>query len=149
MTSISKNVYIDKLDHVVNKDNNTYHRTTEMKPVDIKSSTYIDSSKGINYKDPKFKIGDIVRISKYKNIFAKGYLTNWSEVKNTLPRTYVISDLKGEEIVGTLYEKELRKTNEKQFRVEKVIKRKGDKLYVKWICYNSSFNSWIYQKDIS
>ena len=75
-----------------------------------KTSTYIESSKKINNKDPKFKIGDIVRISKYKNIFAKGYTPNWSEevfvikkVKNTVPWTYIISDLKGEEIVGTFY----------------------------------------------
>ena len=91
MTSISKNVYIDKLDDIVNKYNNTYHSTIKMKPVDVKSNTYIDSSKEINNKDPKFKIGDIVRISKYKNIFAKGYVPNWSEeffvikkVKNTV-----------------------------------------------------------------
>ena len=79
MTSIPKNVYIDKLDDIVNKYNNTYHSTIKMKPVDVKSNTYIDSSKEINNKDPKFKIGDIVRISKYKNIFAKGYTPNWPE----------------------------------------------------------------------
>ena len=96
MTSISKNVYIDKLDDNVNKYNNTYHKTIKMKPVDPKPSTYIDSR-----KDPKFKIGDIVRISNYKNIFAKGYVPNWSEVfvikkvKKTVPWTFVISDLKG------------------------------------------------------
>ena len=107
----------------------------------------------INY--PKFKIANIVRVSKYKNIFAKGYIPNWSEevfvikkVKNTVPWTYVIRDLKGEEIVGMFYEKELQKTNQKEFRVEKVIKRKGDKLYVKWKGNNSFFNSWIDKKDI-
>ena len=121
--------YID----IVNKYNNTYHRTIKMKPDDVKPSTYIESSKEINYENPKYKIGDIVRISKYKNIFAKGYVPNYSEevfvikkVKNT-----VISDLKGEEIVGTFYEKELQKTNQKEFRVEKVTKRKCDKLYFK------------------
>ena len=104
MTSISKNVYIDKLDDIVNKYNNTYHSTIKMKPVDVKSSTYIDSSKEINDKDPKFKVWDAVRTSKCKNIFAKGYVPNWSKevfiikkVKNTVPCTYVISDLKGEE----------------------------------------------------
>ena len=114
MTSISKNVYIDKLDDIVNKYNNTYPSTIKMKPVDVKPSTYIDSSKEINNKDPNFKI---VRLSKYKNIFAKVYVLNWSEevfvvkkVKNTVPWTYVISDLKGEEIVGTFYEKQLQKT---------------------------------------
>ena len=92
MTSVSKNVYIDKLDDIVNKYNNTYHSTIKMKPVDIKSNTYIDSSKEINDKNPKFKIGDNVRISKYPNIFPKGYTLNWSEevfvikkVKNTVP----------------------------------------------------------------
>ena len=70
------------------------------------------------------------------------------KVKSTMPWTYVISDLKVVEIVGTFYEKELQKTNEKEFRVEKVIKRKGDKLYVKWKGYDSSFNSWIDKKDI-
>ena len=79
MTSISKNVYIDKLDDIVNKYNNTYHSTIKMKPVDVKSNTYIDSSKEINNKDPKFKIGDIVRISKCKKIFEKSYVPNWSE----------------------------------------------------------------------
>ena len=106
MTSISKNVYIDKLDDIVDEYNNTYHRTIKMKPVDVKTSTYIESSKEINYQDPKFKIDDVVRISKYKNNFEKGYASNCSEeifvikkVKNTVPWTYAISDLKAEEIV--------------------------------------------------
>ena len=155
MTSVSKNVYIDKLDDIVNKYNNTYHSTIKMKPVDVKSNTYIDSSKEINDKDPKFKIGDIVRISKYKNIFAKGYTPNWSEevfvikkVKNTLPQTHVINDLNREKIVEAFYENELQKTNQKEFRLEKVIKKKGDKLYVKWKGYDNSFNSWIDKKDL-
>ena len=73
MTSVSKNVYIDKLDDIVTKYNNAYHSTIKMKPVIVKSSTYIDSSKEINDKDPKLKIGDIVRIPKCKNSFEKGY----------------------------------------------------------------------------
>ena len=72
MTSISKNVYIDKLDDIVNKYNNTYHSTIKIKPVNVKSNTYTNSSKEINDKNPKFKIGDIARISKYKNTFPKG-----------------------------------------------------------------------------
>ena len=109
-----------------------------MKPADVKNDTYIDFEKEVNDRDPKFKVGDHVRISKYKNIFAKGYTPNWSEevfvikkVKNTVPWTYVINDLNGEEIIGKFYEKELQKTNQKEFRIEKVIKRKGEKLYVK------------------
>ena len=78
MNYISKNVYIDKLGNMVSKYNNTYHSTIKMKPVDVKSSTYIDSSKENNEKDPKFEIGDIVRISKHRNIFAKSYTLNWS-----------------------------------------------------------------------
>ena len=79
MTSISKNVYIDKLDDIVDKYNSTYHTTIKMKPIDVKDNIYINTSKEINNKDPKFKVGDHVRISKYKNIFAKGYMPNWSE----------------------------------------------------------------------
>ena len=150
MTSISKNVYNYKLDDIVNKYNNTYHTTIKMKPIDVKDNTYINISKKINYKDPKFKVGDRVKISKYKNIFAKGYMSNWSEevfvikkVKNTIPWTYVINDLNGEKIIGTFYEKELQKTSQEEFRIEKVIRRKGDKLYVKWKGYDNSFNSWV------
>ena len=78
MTSVSKNVYIDKLDDIVNKVSNTYHSTIKMKPVDVKPNTYISSSKEINDKYPKSQIGDIVRISKYKNIFTINYTPNWS-----------------------------------------------------------------------
>ena len=78
---MSKNVYIDKLDDIVGEYNNTYHTTIKMKPVDVKENTYIDSKKEINDKDPKSKVGDHVRISKCKNIFAKGYTPNWSEEK--------------------------------------------------------------------
>ena len=110
MTSISKNVYIDKLYDIVHKYNNTKHRTIKMKPIDVKDNTYIDFGKEFNDKDPKFKVGDHVRISKYKNIFAKGYTPNWleevfviEEIKNTVLWTYVINDLNGEEIIGTFY----------------------------------------------
>ena len=153
MTLISKNVYIGNLDDIVNKYDNTYHSTMEMKSANVKSNTYIDSSKEINDKNPKFKIGDNVRISKYKNVFAKGYTPNWSEnlfmikkVKNTVLWTNVNNDLNGEEIVGTFYENELQKTNQKEFRIEKIIKKKGNKLYVKWKRYDNSFNSWINKK---
>ena len=149
MTPVSKNMYIDKLDHIVNKYNNIYHKTIKMKPVDVKPSTYIDSSKEINYQVPKFKIGDFVRISKYKNILQKAMfqiglkkLLWLKQVKKNVPWAYVISDLKGKEIVGAFYEKEFQKANQKEFRAEKEIKRKGDKLYVKSKCDESYFNSW-------
>ena len=73
MTSASKNMYIDKLDDILDEYNNTYHRTIKMKPIDVTDNTYVDFTKEVNDKDPKFKVGDRVRISKYKNIFAKGY----------------------------------------------------------------------------
>ena len=153
MTSISKNVYIDKLDDIVNEYNNIYHRTIKLKPIDVKDNTYILIDKEVNDKDPKFNFSDRVRISKFKNIFAKGYTPDWSdevfalkEIKSTVPWTYVINDLNGEEIIGTFYEKELQKTNQQEFRIENVIKRKGDKLYVKWKGYDNSFNSWIDKK---
>ena len=125
-----------------------------MQSIKVKDNTYIDSIKEVNDKDPKFKVGDHVKISKYENIFAKGYTPNWSEedfvikeVKNTFPWTYVINDVNGEEIIGTFYEKELQKTNQQRFRREKVIKRKGNKLYVKRKRYDNSFNSWIDKND--
>ena len=155
MTAVSKNVYFDVLDDIVNKYNNTVHRTIKMKPINAASDFYAEYNEDSNEKDPKFKVGDHVRISKYKNIFAKGYTANWSEevfvvskIKNTVPWTYVISDLNGEEITGSFYEKELQKTSQEKFRIEKVIKRKDDKLYVKWKGYDNSFHSWVNKKDI-
>ena len=101
MTAFSNNVYSDAIDDVVNKYN-TVQRTIKMKPIDIISDCFGEYNEKSNEKDPKFKAGDHVRISKYKNIFAKGYTQNWSEVfviskiKNTVPWTYVIRDLNGE-----------------------------------------------------
>ena len=155
MTAISKNVYIDKLDDIVKEYNNTYHTSIKMMPVDVKDNTYIDFKEAINNKDPKFKVGDHVRTSKYKNIFVKGYMRNWSEEifvikknRNTVPWTYIIIDLNCEKIIGTFYGKELQGTNQQEFRIEKIIKRKGNKLCVKWKGYNNSFHSWIDKKDI-
>ena len=155
MTAISKNVYFDVLNDIVDKYNNAYHKTIKMKPIDVADDSFAEHDKESNEKDPKFKVGDHVRISKYKNIFAKGYTPNWSaeifvikKIKNTVPWSYVIGDLNGEEIIGSLYEKELQKANQKKFRIEKVIKREGNKLYVRWKEYNNSFNSWIDKKDL-
>ena len=112
MTAISKNVYFDVLDDIVNKYNNTVHRTIKMKPIDVTDDSYAEYNKDFNKKDPKFKVGGNVRISKYKNILAKGYTPNQSEeifviskVKNTVSWTYVINDLNGEVITGSFYEK--------------------------------------------
>ena len=123
MASIPKNEYIGKFNDIINKYNDTYNSKIKMKPVDLKSSTYIKTNKEINDKDPKFKIGDIVRISKDQNIFSKGYVPNWSEevfvinkVKNTVSWHVLVVIVKA-----------------------KQVKQKG---------YNSSFNSWIDNKDI-
>ena len=155
MTAMSKNVYFNVLDDIVDEYNDTYHKTIKMKPIDVKNDSFAEFNEESNEKDPKFKIDDHVRISKYKNNFAKGYAPNWSEeifiikkIKNTVPWTDVISDLNGEEIIGSFYEKELQKTNQKEFRIEKVTKRKENKLCVKWKGYNNSFNSWIDKKDL-
>ena len=105
-------MYIDKLDDIVNKYNNTYHSTVKMKPADVKANTYIKPRKYFNDKDHKFKFVDHVMVSKYKNIFLKGYDPYWSEdffvikrFKNTISWTYIISDFNGKEIVGTSYAK--------------------------------------------
>ena len=146
MTYIGKNVYFDVLDGTVEKYNNT--SSIKIKPKDVKYDFVFQYNEESNKKDPKFKVGDHVRILKYKNIFSKGYTPNWSEeifvvnrVQNTVPWTYLINDSKGEEIKGSLYKKELQNIDQKEFRIEKVIKKKGDKLFVKWKGYDNSFNS--------
>ena len=122
MTAVSKNVYYDVLDDIVKKYNNTQHSTIKVKPIDVKDNAYINTDKKINNKDPKFKVGNRARISKYKNVFAKGYVPNWSEevfvinkIKNTVPWTYEINDLNGKKIIGSFYEKELQKTSQEEF----------------------------------
>ena len=129
MTVISKSVYSDVLDNIVNKYNNTVHRTIKMKPVDVTSHSYAEYNEDSNEKTPKFKAGNRVRISKYENIFDKAYTKNWSEevfiiskIRNTVPWTYLISDLNGENIAKSFYQKELQKTSQEKFRIEKVIK---------------------------
>ena len=143
MTAISKNIYFDVLDDIATKYNNTVHRTVKTKPFEVTGDSYAEYNENSmelysNKKDSKFKVDDNVRISKYKSIFAKGYTPNWSEegfviskIKNTVPWTYVISDSNGEEITGSFCEKELQKATQKERRIEKVLKRKDDKLYVK------------------
>ena len=126
----------------MNEYNNKYNRPIKMRPVGVKYNTYINFGRAVNDEDPKFQVGDYVRISKHKNIFTKGYTPNWSEeffviskIKNAVPWTYVINGLNSEEITGTFYEKEL--------RVDKVITKKGNELYVKWKGYDNSFNNSI------
>ena len=119
-----------------------------MKPVNENPSVYIDFNKENIKERPKFKVGNHVRMSKFKNNFAIGYVPNLSDepfiikkVRSTVLWTCIISDLNREVIVGTLYKKQLQQKNQKEFRIEKVIKRKSDKLYVKRTGYDKSFNS--------
>ena len=117
MTATGKNVYYDVLDDIVNEYNNTKHSTIKMKPKHVKDgnkSVYIDEH---NEKSAAFNVGDRVRISKFKNIFAKGYTPNWSreifiinKINNTVPYTYNLKDLNGEEIIGSFYDRELQKS---------------------------------------
>ena len=126
MTTTGKNVYYDVLDDIVNEYNNTKHNTIKMKPKDVGNNTtkssiiarnkrvYIDDQ---NEKRSRLKVGDRVRISKFKNIFAKGYTPNWSreifivnKINDTVPYTYNIKDLNGEEIIGSFYDRELQKS---------------------------------------
>ena len=117
MTVTGKNVYYDVLDDVVSKYNNTKHSTIKMKPKDVKNDNkrvYIDEH---NEKRSRFKVGDRVRISKFKNIFVKGYTPNWSKkifivnkINDAVPYTYNIKDLNDEEIIGSFYDRELQKS---------------------------------------
>ena len=127
MTAISKNVYTDQLDDIVNECNNTYHRTIKMKPVILNIKIFL--------------LKDTCQIGLKKFLLSV-------QLKNTVPWTYVINDLNGEEVIGTFYEEELQKTNQKEFRIEKVLKKKGDELYVKWKGYVNSFNCWIDKKNL-
>ena len=117
MTATGKNVYYDVLDYIVNEYNNTKHSTIKMKPVDVKDNNKRVCIDEHNKKDSRFKVGDRVRMSKFKNIFAKGYTPNWNKkiiivdkINHTVPYTYNIKDLNDEEIIGSFYDRELQKT---------------------------------------
>ena len=131
MTAISKNVYLDVLDDIVNKCNNTVHRTIETKFIEVTDDFYAEYNENFNKKCSKFKVGDNVKISKYKIIFGKGYTPNWSEevfviskIKNTVPWTYVINDLNGEEITGSSYKKKCKKLVKMNSEQKKCLKEK-------------------------
>ena len=162
-TDKSTNVYIDILPSLVKDYNNTRHSSIKMTPVKaskkeneltVWKNLYPEHLK-IHDINPKFSVGDQVRISKKKKTFEKGYTTRWTEeiftiveVKRTRPPTYKIADLNGEEIKGSFYEPELQKTSQEIFRIEKVIKRGKKKSLVKWKGYSDDFNSWVDNKDI-
>lgn len=146
------------LDDLVNSYNQTIHRTTKFKPNDVNLDTEAKVMENIqkaqsiqDFKLNKFRIGDCVRISKYKGVFHKGYTPNWStelftikKVNKTHPITYHIEDQRKNKILGTFYEQELQKSKYPDvYLIEKIIKRKGEKMFVKWLGLNDSENSWI------
>ena len=145
--SISKNVCVDKLDAIVNKYNNTYHSTIKMKPVDVKSNTYVDYSKEIDNKDLNSKLVILLEYQNIKAFLQKGMFK--IDLKKFLLSQKLKILFRGHMllVILTFYENELQNTNPKGFRIKEVIKRKGDKLYVKWKGCNDSFNSWIDKKD--
>ena len=117
ITAIGKNVYWNVLDDIVEKYNGTINKSIGMKPKDVKNDNKAEYIEESNEKSARFSVGDRVRISQFKNIFAKGYAPNWSneifvisKVKNTVPWTYELKNLNGEEIIGSFYDRELQKT---------------------------------------
>ena len=169
MTAQNSTEYLDMLPGLVEEYNNTKHRSIGMTPVEASKKKnesivflklYGDvRSKGVRAPEGKFKIGDLVRISKYKRkVFDKGYTPNWTEeifivdvIQHTNPITYKLKDLSGDEIQGSFYEQELLKTElplTGPFRIEKVIRRNKGKALVKWSGYPEKFNSWVDVKDL-
>ena len=161
--------YIDILDQLVDKYNNTYHRSIGCTPTvarqlssyqHVFNNLYAKKVEARKQHAPKFQLGDQVRIFKKKKTFEKGFTPNWTEelftissVKNTKPPTYTIQDMRGEKIQGSFYEAELQKSELTVFRIEKVLKKRttkdGDKeAYVRWKGYNNDFNSWVPISDL-
>ena len=162
-TNKNTNIYIDILPGLVKDYNNTRHSSIKMTPVKAsKKENELTVLRNLYPEhleiydiNPKFSVGDRVRISKKKKTFEKGYTTRWTEeiftiveVKHSRPPTYKIVDLNGEEIKGSFYEPELQKTSQEIFRIEKVIKKGKKKSLVKWKGYSDDFNSWVDNKDI-
>lgn len=155
--------WVDILPSLLDDYNNTIHRTIKMKPKDVDrgneeyllNAFYRDRALPIQRKS-KFKVGDYVRISKYKHIFSKGYTPNWTtevfkinQIQKTVPITYLLHDLDDITINGTVYAEELQLVNNPRlYLVERIIKSKGDKVYVKWLGFDSSKNSWISRRDV-
>jgi len=156
------NKWLDLLPKVVQFYNNRPHRTIGMKPAEVKKDDekyILENVYKIKKRKkivPKFKVGDVVRISKQKTVFTKGYEQSWSKelftirkVQNTIPPTYLLNDYHENPILGGFYEPELQKsTLGDVYFIEKIIKRAGNKIYVKWLGYDSSFNSWVKSTDI-
>lgn len=144
------------LENITNAYNNTKHSTIKMKPINVnkKNEESLLASVYGNIKiadKPKFKIGEIVRISKYKHLFQKGYTPNWTtelfkiaKINITSPTTYLLEDMHGHNIKGGFYEQELQKTKQPDiYLIERIIRKNRNKLYVKWLGFDNSHNSWI------
>lgn len=152
--------WIDMIDKLMFDYNNRYHSTIKMKPIEASdkenfAKVYYRINKQVKCKaiQPKFKVGDKVRISRIKGLFEKGYLPNWSEevfeidaVKYTNPYTYVLKDMNGEIIAGSFYNEELQKIDQDVYRIEKIIRKKKingvEHGLVKWLGYSNKFNEW-------
>lgn len=170
MSNIFKNVkfvetrkWVNILQEIMNRYNHTKHRTIKCAPIHVNKQNEIDLLENIYQKNstlyhhtPKFKENDCVRISKYKTIFEKGYTPNWSseifrikKILPTSPITYLLNDMNNTVIKGSFYEYELQKTKYPDvYFIEKIIRRKGNQLYIKWLGHSDKENSWINKKDI-
>ena len=162
-TDYNTNKYIDVLPELVEDYNNTVHSSTKLTPTDASKeenelkvwrNLYPDRYK-TSRLNPKFSVGDKVRITKKKTVFEKGYTARWTEeiftikeIRETNPLTYKLEDLQGEEIEGTFYEPELQKTEQQIYRIEKIIKKEKGRSFVKWKGYPDKFNSWVDNKDL-
>ena len=162
-TDNNTNKYIDVLPDLVEDYNNTVHSSTKFTPVEaskkenelkVLRNLYPDRYK-TSRLNPKFSVGDMVRITKKKKVLEKGYTARWTEeiftikeIRETNPITYIIEDLQGEEIKGTFYEPELQKTKQQIYRIEKVIEKEKGRSFVKWKGYPDKFNSWVDNKDL-
>lgn len=156
--------WLNILQDIVNKYNNSVHRTIGMKPRDVKQKHVKVILKRLNKEKkpktnklkPKFQVGNFVRISKFKKVFSKGYLPNWTNeifkiyaVKPTKPVTYILQDSSNEILKGGFYEQELMKSKtDNVYLVEKVLKRKGNKMLVRWLGYDKKHDSWIDSKNL-
>ena len=162
-TDYKTNRYIDVLPDLVEDYYNTVHSSTKLTPVEASKeenklkvwrNLYPDRYK-TSRLNPKFSVGDEVRITKKKKVFEKGYTTRWTEeiftikeIRETNPITYKLEDLEGEEIKGTFYEEELQKSKEQLYKIEKIIKKKNGQSFVKWDGYSDKFNSWVADENI-
>lgn len=151
--------WIDILQSLIKDYNHRYHRSIGMKPSEVTSENedearrhiYKTRNKAKKRKKNRFKVGDRVRVSRYKHVFEKGYVPNWTTeiftiaaVKPTTPVTYHLEDYQKNPILGGFYEEELQKTKfPDTYLVEKVLKRRGNRIFVKWLGFDSSHNSWI------